>query len=162
MNFRHATLAVATLPALLVSCGNGDASSAEPAAVEPLAEATTRSDVPDAMIRCAMRDFDGASGLTVTETFLVIDGEVLRYAESQNGAFALCAPGQEDCRLGFVGNTIVMDWTSPSGTGTSYAVDLDTLEITAQRTEDGVQRTVDFADGSLCESSSLPEGLQRL
>lgn len=160
LDTRHAILAFA--PALLASCGNGEAPEALAPDSAPLAAATANAEVPDGMITCAMRDFDGVSGVTTTERFLVIDGEVLRYDSNQNVAFPLCQPGQDGCRLGFVNGDIVMDWTSPSGTTSSYSVDLDTMQIEARRTQDGVERTLSFAEGTLCEASDLPEGLQRL
>lgn len=123
--------------------------------------ATTTADLSDGLITCAMPDFDGQAGITVTERFLLIDGQVKRYSAFQNQAFDLCEAGQENCALEIENGVIRMDWTSQNGTRSRYDVDLGTLDIAAYKMKPGeAERPAPFAEGSKCVREPLPEGLE--
>ncbi|MEW4448532.1 hypothetical protein [Qipengyuania sp. JC766] len=119
---------------------------------------TGGADVPDGLISCVMDDYDG-TGASVTQPFLLMDGAVKRYAQTQNVAFDLCEPGQENCSLGIVDGNIEMDWTAPSGHRSQYSVDLDALTIEAREAKPG-EELRDIAFEGRCERLPLPEGLQ--
>ena len=112
----------------LAACG-----AAEPgeAAGDSLPSVTSAApaDLSDGLITCAMPDFDGKTGLTVTERFILIDGQPKRYSDFNNQAFDLCQAGQDNCALKIENGVIRMDWTSANGTRSRYDVDLGTLDI---------------------------------
>ena len=119
------------------------------------------ADLSDGLITCAMPDYDGKNGLTVTQRFILIDGRVKRYFEFENQAFDMCEEGQENCALGIENGVIRMDWTSERGTRSRYDVDLGTMDIAAYQTDPGgSERSVSFAQGSRCVREPLPEGLK--
>ena len=144
----------------LAACG-----AAEPgeAAGDSLPSVTSAApaDLSDGLITCAMPDFDGKSGLTVTERFILIDGQPKRYSDFNNQAFDLCQAGQDNCALKIENGVIRMDWTSANGTRSRYDVDLGTLDIAAYTTKTGeAERPVAFQEGAKCVREPLPEGLQ--
>lgn len=123
--------------------------------------ATTTADLSDGLITCAMPDYDGKTGLTTTQPFILIDGQAKRYANFQNVAFDLCEPGQKGCSLGIENGAIEMTYTSPNGVGSRYRVDLASMEIEAWETEPNeAERSVTFAKGAKCTREPLPEGLE--
>ncbi|MEL7689237.1 hypothetical protein [Citromicrobium bathyomarinum] len=142
--------------AVIVATGAGLAACGGAAQSE-----TTAADVPDGLITCAMPDYDGVSGVTVTQSFILIDGRVKRYSDFNNQAFDLCAPGQDGCSLGIEDGAIAMTYTSPKGVGSRYRVDLASMDMEAWETKPGeAERRVSFAKGSKCVRGPLPEGLK--
>jgi len=142
--------AIMATGAALAACG-GAAQSATTAA----------ADVEDGLITCAMPGYDGVSGVTVTQSFILTDGKVKRYSDFNNQAFDLCAPGQEGCSLGIEDGAIAMTYTSPKGVGSRYRVDLASMDIEAWETRPGeAERQVSFARGAKCVREPLPEGLK--
>ena len=124
-------------------------------------ETTASADVPDGLITCDMPDYDGKTGLTVTQSFILMDGQVKRYSSFQNEAFELCEPGQDGCSLGIEDGAIAMTYTSPKGVGSRYRIDLTSLEIEAWGTQPGeAERPVSFAKGAKCVREPLPEGIK--
>ena len=159
---RHlAALTLATGIAL-TACGASQPAEATDDSSKKISSAAP-ADLSDGLITCTMPDFDGKSGLTTTERFVLIGGEVKRYSQFNNQAFDLCQAGQEKCALGIENGVIRMDWTSQGGTRSRYDVDLGTLDIVAYKTDPGgTERAVDFAPGSKCVREPLPEGLEVL
>ena len=104
---RRGLAAIVATGAALAACG-GAAQS----------ETTAAADVEDGLIICAMPNYDGVAGITVTQSFILTDGRVKRYSDFNNQAFDLCAPGQEGCSLGFEDGAIAMTYTSPKGCDT--------------------------------------------
>ena len=141
---------------LLVACGGayGEETSGDDA------QATVNVDISDGMIICDMPNYDGMSGLTMTQTFILLDGEVKRFSRFQNLAFDLCEAGQDDCSLSLDGGHIVMDHLNDEGTRSQYDVDLTTMNIVPRKAERGeAVRTVPFEVGAKCRREPLPEGL---
>lgn len=119
------------------------------------------ADLSDGLITCAMPDFDGKTGLTVTERFILIEGQPKRYSDFNNQAFDLCQAGQDNCALKIENGVIRMDWTSANGTRSRYDVDLGTLDIAAYTAKTGeAERAVSFQEGAKCVREPLPKGLQ--
>ena len=140
----------------LVACGvaSGEETSGGDAA------AVASVDTSNGMIVCDMPNYDGMSGLTMTQTFILLDGEVKRYSRFQNLAFDLCEAGQDDCSLSLDDGHIVMDHLNDEGTRSQYDVDLATMNIVPRKTEQGeAVRTVPFEVGAKCRREPLPEGL---
>lgn len=117
-------------------------------------------DLSDGLIVCEMTNYDGNEGMTLTQTFAIVEGRPKRYAEFQNVAFDLCAPGQERCALEIEDGAIRMDYTSPNGTRSRYDVDLGTMLITARESRSASEeRVISFEEGAKCRREPLPEGL---
>ena len=147
---RRGLAAIVATGAALAACG-GAAQS----------ETTAAADVEDGLIICAMPNYDGVAGITVTQSFILTDGRVKRYSDFNNQAFDLCQAGQENCALKIENGVIRMDWTSANGTRSRYDVDLGTLDIAAYTTKTGeAERPVAFQEGAKCVREPLPEGLQ--
>ncbi|MEL7706382.1 hypothetical protein AAG593_10315 [Citromicrobium bathyomarinum] len=156
-----------TIGAGMIAAGTalGACGAAEPgeAADDSLPSVTSAApaDLSDGLITCAMPDFDGKTGLTVTERFILIDGQPKRYSDFNNQAFDLCQAGQDNCALKIENGVIRMDWTSANGTRSRYDVDLGTLDIAAYTAKTGeAERPVAFQEGAKCVREPLPEGLQ--
>jgi len=159
---RHlAAIALATGLAL-TGCGASQPGEASGDSSQTISSAAP-ADLSDGLITCTMPGFDGKSGLTTTERFVLIGGSVKRYSQFNNQAFDLCEAGQDKCALGIVNGVVRMDWTSQGGTRSRYDVDLGTLDIAAYRTDPGgTERSVGFAPGSKCVREPLPDGLEVL
>jgi hypothetical protein len=122
---------------------------------------TGKADVSDGMIVCDMQDFDGMKGLTLTQTFILLDGKVKRYTAFDNTAFDLCEPGQENCSLALDGNQIAMDHLNESDVRSRYVVNLAAMEIEPFKTQPGEEeKLMSFREGDKCERKPLPEGMQ--
>ncbi len=148
--------------ATLAACGAAEPGEAAGGSGET-ATSSAAVDLSDALITCAMPDYDDAKGITVTQSFILLDGKVKRYSGFNNTAFDLCEAGQEDCSLAVEGGAIRMDWTSQNGVRSRYDVDLDTLKIAAYVTKDGeAERPVAFKEGAKCTREPLPEDLKVL
>ncbi|MEL7683402.1 hypothetical protein AAG594_03610 [Citromicrobium bathyomarinum] len=144
----------------LAACGAAEPGEAADDSL-PSVSSAAPADLSDGLITCAMPDFDGKTGLTVTERFILIDGQPKRYSDFNNQAFDLCQAGQDNCALKIENGVIRMDWTSANGTRSRYDVDLGTLDIAAYTTKAGeAERTVAFQEGAKCVREPLPEGLQ--
>ena len=156
------TIAATTALAACGAAEPGEAASGEASGDSlPAVTSEAPADVSDGLITCAMPDYDGKTGLTTTERFILIDGQPKRYSDFQNQAFDLCQAGQENCALKIENGVIRMDWTSANGTRSRYDVDLGTLDIAAYRTDPGTaERSVAFKDGAKCVREPLPEGLE--
>tara|TARA_B100000678_G_scaffold205322_1_gene172997 strand:- start:297 stop:785 length:489 start_codon:yes stop_codon:yes gene_type:complete len=144
--------------AALAACGPSEAS--EPAGEASATAAPASADLSDSLVTCAMPGYGDADGLTVTQSFVLVDGQVKRYSEFQNHAFDLCEAGQPNCRLELDDGLITMDWTSEGGARSRYEVDLASLLITARETKPGdEERVVSFEEGAKCRRDPLPEGI---
>ena len=144
----------------LAACGAAEPGEAAAESSQTISSAAP-ADLSDALITCAMPDYDGKQGLTVTERFILIEGQVKRYSDFRNEAFDLCEVGQEDCRLEIENGVIRMHWTSRNGTRSRYDVDLGKLDIASYKTAAGeAERSVPFREGAKCEREPLPEGLK--
>lgn len=117
-------------------------------------------DTSDGMIVCAMHDFDGMKGLTLTQTFIILDDKVKRYTQFDNTAFDLCEPGQEGCKLGIEDGAIVMDHLNEEGIRSQYKVDLAAMTIEPRKTPaGGEEKLMSFAEGDKCTREPLPGGM---
>ena len=156
------TIAASTALAACGAAELGEAPAGEASGNSlPAVTSAAPADLSDGLITCAMPDYDGKTGLTTTERFILIDGQPKRYSDFQNQAFDLCQAGQENCALKIENGVIRMDWTSANGTRSRYDVDLGTLDIAAYRTDPGTaERSVAFRDGAKCVREPLPEGLE--
>ena len=150
-----------TLAAATVLAGCGQSAQGETGEEKHALLSTKASvDLSDGLIVCEMTDYDGKQGLTLTETFAIIDGKPKRYSAFQNVAFDLCERGQERCGLAIEDGAIRMDYTSPNGTRSRYDVDLDTMLITARQSRAASdERVISFEEGAKCRREPLPEGL---
>jgi nitrous oxide reductase accessory protein NosL len=120
----------------------------------------TSVDLSDGLIVCEMTNYDGNQGLTVNQTFAIVEGQPKRYSAFENVAFDLCQPEQERCTLAIEDGAIRMDYTSPNGTRSRYEVDLGTMLITARESGSASEeRIISFEEGAICRRESLPEGL---
>ena len=118
------------------------------------------ADTSDGLITCDMPNFDNMQGLTLTQRFILMDGEVKRYLQFTNEAFDLCEPGQENCSLGLDGRTIRMDHLNEEGVRSRYDVDLASMEIVARKTQPGeAEEVMTFDEGAKCVREPLPGGL---
>ncbi|MBD59106.1 MAG: hypothetical protein CL808_03150 [Citromicrobium sp.] len=155
-------LAIATMlaaAAVLTGCG-GEAQGNTAAAGKEAAATSAPADVSDGLITCAMPNFDNVQGITLTERFILIDGEVKRYLEFSNEAFDLCEPGQEGCSLALEDGVIRMDHLSEKGVRSRYDVDLASMDIEARKTRPGEdEQIVAFDKSAKCVREPLPEGL---
>lgn len=146
----------------LSACGAAEADETASGSAKA-AESSGPVDLSDSLITCVMPDYDGVQGISVTQSFVLVDGKVKRYSGFNNTAFDLCEAGQKDCALAVEDGAIRMDWTSQGGARSRYDVDLDTLEIAAHETKPGEdERAVTFQEGAKCTRDPLPEGLKVL
>ncbi len=111
--------------------------------------------VADMFIDCSFPNYDGQSGITITQNFLVIDGDTKRFDARTSQARDMCYPGMEGCSLEAGDGWIASDYTSPKGTRTETKIDIDTLAVTKILTEPGTEpREVKFDGG--CEAKPMP------
>lgn len=112
--------------------------------------------VADMFIDCSFPNYDGQSGMTITQNFLVMGGAVKRYDARNNMARDMCYPGLEGCSLEAGDGRIASDYTAPDGTRTETRIDVETLAVTKKLTEPGeATREVPFDGG--CEAKPMPQ-----
>ena len=151
--------------AIMIAAGTALAAcdAAEPGQAAGESSGTASSatpDLSDGLITCAMPDYDGKQGITVTERFILLDGQPKRYSDFQNVAFDLCEPGQNDCSLTLDGNVIRMDYLNENGVRSRYDVDLASMTIEARKTRPGEpENIVKYQEGAKCTREPLPEGM---
>lgn len=144
----------------LAACGAMEPGEATGEALQPDSSADP-VDLSDGLITCAMPDYGGLDGIEVTQSFILIDGQVKRYSDFHNEAFDLCQTGRKGCALAIEDGTIRMDYTAPKGTRSRYEVDLASLLITARDSKAGSEdRVVSFEEGAKCRRAPLPDGLR--
>ncbi|MDN3645971.1 hypothetical protein QWY75_07105 [Pontixanthobacter aestiaquae] len=111
--------------------------------------------VADMFIDCAFPNYDGQLGITITQNFLVLDGQTKRYDARTRQARDMCYPGMVGCSLEAGDGRIASDYTAPNGTRTETKIDAETLEVTKILTEPGKEpREVAFDGG--CEAKPMP------
>ena len=131
----------------LVACSGADAGPVQDSAQ------------PDGLIVCTLANYDGKSSITVKHSFVLKDGNPLRYSQFQNTAFPACPPDHPGCRLEIDGNMLVSDWTAANGTRTLQNINLDDLSTTIQVAKrEEAMRDVPF-EGA-CTRSAIPDGIQ--
>lgn len=160
MGMRRAVAIMIAAGTVLAACGAAGSDETTDDGSQT-ASSTATADLSDGLITCAMPDYDGKSGLTTTQPFILIDGQAKRYAQFQNVAFDLCEPGQEGCSLEVADGAIDMTYTSPNGVASRYRVDLSSMDIEAWEMQPGeAERSVSFAQGAKCLREPLPEGIE--
>lgn len=114
---------------------------------------TRKAPVADQLLTCVQSK---DNGITLTQFFLVHEGQVKAYSRMQNRAGDMCSAGQPDCALGWQGEKIALYSKTASGAVNAMTVDVDSLAfdktlVTASR---GTERY-----SGTCTSEPLPEGI---
>ncbi len=112
--------------------------------------------VDDVYVTCALTDYDGMAGMTITHNYIVTDGAAKVYVARENKATDMCMPGMDGCSLTAAGGVIVSDYTAAgNGTRTITRVDLATMEVTENVTKPG-EAARDISHSGKCEEQPLP------
>lgn len=114
---------------------------------------TREAPVADQLLTCVQSK---DSGITLTQFFLIHEGQVKAYSRMQNRAGDMCAPGQPDCALGWQGEKIALFSKTASGAVNAMTVDVDRLAI--EKTLVTASRGTERYSGT-CTSEPLPEGI---
>lgn len=109
--------------------------------------------VEDQFISCVEQS---TSGNTLSQFYLISDGEVKSYSKMQNYARPMCDPGQPGCALGWQGEQVALYFETASGAVNQTLVDLDTMTQSKRltTTSRGVEEST-----AQCTSGPLPEGV---
>ncbi|MFZ1742732.1 MAG: hypothetical protein WAT93_07750 [Pontixanthobacter sp.] len=158
MKFAYHTVAAALLLAACSEVPSADASAAEEASgvsavsVDSI-KATRASPVDDQYIECIDAQ---PNGITISQFFLIKDGEVKSYSRIRNYARHMCDAGQPGCALGWKGDKVGLYSVANSGAVNRMLLDLETLKMEKQLTT--ASRGDEFSSVS-CTSGPFPDGV---